>query len=633
MQDDPQNAQTILDAINALRAPQGIGPFADGQEYANALGRGTRVVNTPLTGVGPLPSSAKLFPEFQQQRPRQDVIGTEIAGIVGGANDPMAMLDAGPPLIQKPIKKEPEIEKAPEESTISEGPVRESAKQMIDSMTDILPEQKEEAKMAVDAPPAPETPSSSVSPMQKLAMIAMAIAPTVIGYAAAGKKGAYLGAASTGKGLAAGLEQKGEEDKFEFAKKKQAEELALARERAKGKEAGAKADRVLTDEQGYMFFQGEDNQVDPVINPRTGQQMREANVPLSEFDPKTGKWLQMKQKFELPQGTQAPGVGIASFKNMYDSVVEMKKSAEDKRGKQAPEFVLKSSTLGLSRKYPYWSPDNPTPPPGFEGTRADWDAARLEAIADYNKINSMVSGLSTAEAKKKEPQKQPSLQERAEIDLYKDEVKKWADKDWREFRSKQANAENFFNQDLSKIKSSAIDPALWFEYMKSIQQDNSVIREGDVATAMRFMATKTRIDSWLTQYGPQLGSAMTEEMRRDMIDYLKQIRGIKERLFMMDVNGIVRKGNNLGFKRPQAPQTAIDEAKSWSIKNGVTNAPLLGMAAGTTIWNQRVSQMIDKGELKNGQFVKDTDGRTFLVKFTARPDGKIGKSLVEWVIK
>jgi hypothetical protein len=193
----------------------------------------------------------------------------------------------------------------------------------------------------------------------------------------------------------------------------------------------------------------------------------------------------------------------------------------------------------------------------------------------------------------------------------------------------------FFKKPLSEIKARGVaDSALWFLYMKEIQQDASVVREGDIATAMRFMDTKTKIDSWVNQYGIDLGSAMTEEMRKEIINYLSEVRNIKDRLAMTDINSMTTKGLRLGFEAGKVPvsSTAQDEARNWANPK-IKAAPVLGMAAGTPIWGKRIKEMVSSGDLKNGQFVKDTDGTPYLIEFYSGPTGKIGVRTRYWAVK
>ncbi len=153
---------------------------------------------------------------------------------------------------------------------------------------------------------------------------------------------------------------------------------------------------------------------------------------------------------------------------------------------------------------------------------------------------------------------------------------------------------------------------------------------------MRFMSTKQRIDSLLSQYGVNLGSAMTDTLRKEIIDYLSEIRNIKEKQAMMDINGMVVKGMkaplNIKSEQTLMPSTARDAAKSWA-SSRMTGAPTLGMAAGTPIWKKRIPEMVASGELKNGQFVKDTDGDPYLIHMYKKPNGKFGIQAIYWAVK
>jgi hypothetical protein len=127
---------------------------------------------------------------------------------------------------------------------------------------------------------------------------------------------------------------------------------------------------------------------------------------------------------------------------------------------------------------------------------------------------------------------------------------------------------------------------------------------------------------------------MTEEMRKEIVNYLSEVRSIKERLAMADVNSMTTKGMRLGFDPKKVPvsSTAQDEARNWANPK-IKVADTLGMAAGTPIWAKRVKDMVSQGQLKNGQFVKDTDGDPYLIEFYTGPSGKIGVRTRYWAVK
>lgn len=620
MDDNSQNAASILAALEALKKPVGVGPVASGDNYGQmleAIRRGSGAVQAVKSGTAPVvtpvapqspsvntfiaPSKDVNIPADAPSQQEAAFIESRLTGkpqkpAQGIRQEKMAE-DVGM------IPESPSAATTPEES--------QAAMDMVDQQP-IAPEVKEEVKnnIANQDQLKDKDPQKMTLP-EKLAIIAMAVAPTVVGYAAHGTKGAYLGAASSGKGLAAGLEEAKDQDKMAIEKAKALKTAA----------AVEKSDKIITDEQGNMFFQNEANKLSPVINPSTGQQMRQANVEITGYDEANQPFKRMK--FEQPKETaQAPGrVGAAV---MFNDIVTTAKEKNIKGVNLSPDM------RAFASKYPDYSPRNEQPPQGVD--KASWDSDRklfLKQIADAEK--------KLSPEKPKTPSGAPTIQQRAEMDLYKDEVKKWAGDEWKAFRNEATAAEMFFNRSTNEIKSRGVaDAALWFDYMKKIQQDQSVVREGDVATAMRFMSTKQRIDSLLSQYGPNLGSQMTDGLRKEIIDFLGEIRKIKEKQAMMDMNNMVRKGMTPGISIPPErtllPSTAKSEAIKWA-SSRLASAPVLGMAAGTPIWKKRIPEMAQAGELKNGQFVRDTDGDPYLIDFFKRPDGKIGVRAIYWAVK
>jgi hypothetical protein len=457
---------------------------------------------------------------------------------------------------------------------------------------------------------------------QKMASIAMAVAPTVVGYALHGTKGAYLGAAATGKGLEAGATEMDRQTRLDNETKRADAAMKKAEKDAAAKEKRASFDKLVTDEYGNQWFYDENNQLQPVK--ANGKQIRKPNTPISSYNAQTGQ-----QETRMPY-ERAPGSS-----NVQEVPVNVRGAVNDLIGQST-----KAGLQGFSvpPEVEAFIAKNP------EGTMNDMTPTMrqrfMKVMDDQRALINKQMGDAANQARKPVKQQQqkgpaPTLQDKAAIAGYVDEVKNWNKGSWNAYKGSQSTAEIFFKKPLSEIKAKGVaDSALWFNYMKEIQQDASVVREGDIATAMRFMSTKKKIDSWLSQYGTDLGSAMTEEMRKEIVNYLSEVRSIKERLAMADVNSMTTKGMRLGFDPKKVPvsSTAQDEARNWANPK-IKVADTLGMAAGTPIWAKRVKDMVSQGQLKNGQFVKDTDGDPYLIEFYTGPSGKIGVRTRYWAVK
>lgn len=639
-----EQADIMDPRIGAIYGQLAAGPVADADAYGallqkiredelkkQALARGAATVQAVRAGQAPV-----VVPQAPAPTP---VTTTAMPGGTSGPL-PQSAIEArqiisGKPQMNQPrqnvmASEMPEVQTEPTVMQERAGAQEESPN---------VPTPEESVKIATDIIQKSDAPddqkndqieqiSSNPDLAQKMAMIAMAVAPTLVGYAAFGKKGAYLGAASTGKGLEAGTKQYIEDEQFK-------QKMDLEREKKQvSKEKKERDQWVSAGEDKYgnaLILNKYTGEIKPAMVSQTGERVTRANVPVARLDTKTGN-IVSQMKYERP-AEQPAGMMTPVGRKMNDVNRQIKsiKSSNKKFDLYVPTEVEE-----FAQNYPNHPLGSKTPPAGMS-----------EGVYDeiMPRVNAYFAGAEDAINKAKgakEPAEKPkaaSLQDRAAIDLYKDEIKKWAGNEWKEFRDKHANAEMFLNKPLGQIKERAVaDAALWFDYMKLIQQDQSVVREGDVATAMRFMNTKQRIESLVNQYSPlQLGSAMTDGLRKEIIGYLGEMRKIQEKKAMLDINTMIIKGMqqpiNISADRTIMPSTARREANAWASSAGISRAPVLGMAAGTPIWKKRIPEMYASGEVKNGQFVKDTDGTPYLIDVTKKPNGKLSVKAIYWAVK
>jgi hypothetical protein len=583
---------------------------------------------SPGTGVIPVSGSREMAQftgksglEWASPEERAMILGkssgknNKIA--IGGDQAATTSGDVAPPIIadvQKSVGPAADkmAEPTPKQTVVAKAILKEK----IASYPTMTPEEKQQKIAELNTDP---------SIGQKLAMIAMAVAPTLVGYAAGGTKGAYLGAASTGKGLEVGAKAYQEEDQFN-------KELALKKSQIEAKKEKEKQDQWVPfgeDPTGNaLLLNKETREVVPAQYAGEGGAVRRANQP--QYNPISG--LLIGNKYEPAPGQRR--MGVSTLVEELDTLGTMASQIKDSKGKQKLPMgvpvdpVLKSWAV----KHPKWKVGDPAPQGETEATTSaitntfhENKAKIMDQLREYSSIS-----------ESKTPATKQTPQEKDSQTVYRKEMEQWNERRyWQGWKEKQSKAEALFSSSTSaELKRTGIsDPDLWFNYMKEIQGDNSVVREGDISTAMRFMELKTRIGGYLSMI--QGGSQMTDKMRSEMQSYLREVRSIKEKNMMRDINNNVLTGMEKGYtgKNILVSGSARREAYKWAAPRMVSATPVTGIQPGSPMWEKAIKDGFVSGKVKNGSFVRDLDGDYHLIEAKSDDNGGFDVTSTSWVIK
>jgi hypothetical protein len=540
------------------QAPQGVVPLAFGDMYGAMLSGGAPG-SIPFDTGAPMNTYMEHTPVQEEAAPEISTasMNGNVAGFVGSQGFKNQGV-SGDPREDLSVVKQKQEEK-------------EAAKEMIDH-TPLPVEQKEEAKMELENPATYTTPiqnTDGMTPMQKLATIAMALAPAVIGYAAHGKKGAFLGAASTGKGLAAGVDQKNKEDEL-IAKQK--------------KEAGNKFDKTITDQYGRQYFYDENNKLQPVIV--NGEQIRKPNVPT--YNPQTGLHL-AKTYEDLPGETPEPAGAISMAGEMID-IGTMAEKAKIKDG-AAVDPQLEAFYL----KYPKATFEGPAP----EGvSQRQWENIKARHTIQKDTIMKQIRGQQTESGKQKTDPMEMILA-RQQIN----NMNSYRDKTYRPAMEKIDRAQKW----LSTLGNNSVEnAAAYFDYMKEVQGDSSVIREGDQRTIESYFNFGTKLGQIKAVFDNK--GRMSDEMKSDIKKFLSSVADFQDRKLAVSMNQFATEAYAGGEKSYRVFVSGMTpEAKS-SINSYVSRQ----LSGKQPMSKQDIADGVASGAVGNGTMYRDAAGNIFI---------------------
>ena len=309
-------------------------------------------------------------------------------------------------------------------------------------------------------------------------------------------------------------------------------------------------------------------------------QLRRANVSRTTVDPQTGLPV-TKQAFEEAPTQGAVSAPIPERQSTLKNIWQQKMDIARK------EYNTELAPSALSQRFPDVDIYGPRP---SNMTQSQWDNLKYQANAEIKTADKFLADAAAKRAageqtRQTEVAKQPGRLaeisakglETRKTEMVKGEVQKGVEQVKQEGRVELANINNAAKEKLAKMKSaiekttkpdmydvkstgtnvrdwgkskkddlSAIkngqnllavmkdsdtiqtsNGAAFFQYLRLVQGDNSVIREGDYNIAMQFLPLKTRVDSFLNTYAKG-ESRMTPEMRKEITAFISKYNQLKE---------------------------------------------------------------------------------------------------------
>jgi hypothetical protein len=411
----------------------------------------------------------------------------------------------------------------------------------------------------------------------------MAIAPTLVGYAAHGTKGAYLGAASTGKGLSAGVDEYQKEEKM-----KQARDIARSKQSLKGSiaEKAGKPGGETEDAAGFVYKYDASGKPQPVKLP-DGSQLRRSNAPRTMVTP-SGQTI-----------TTTPFEGKQEYETAQPSTEGLKTIGDRVKSKEAAWASIgrKPSVPEEFSRYQDINPDDPSTPKSLRERYYKWETKDAADLA-----RAQESDISAKQKVKTAAVKKPSVdtigrkQQISNINKFRDTV--YA-KDMAKIIDMEMWASNGFNTQVENA-------ALYFKYMKEVQGDDSVIREGDQRTIESYFNIGTK----LGQIGAVLDNKgrMSEELKADMLKFLRASTEFKKRQLAMTTNAYV---NEAAKTNPQMAEWALADMDA-GIKASAREFSRQKMASAQKLTKQQIADGVAAGKIDNGTMYYDSVGNPFV---------------------
>jgi hypothetical protein len=466
-------------------------------------------------------------------------------------------------------REEPSIEKTYQGLSLLEEAKNEVAK---------TPEQKQLIENAMNQP---DTGGMSVG--QKMAMIAMALAPTLVGYAAHGTKGAYLGAASTGKGLSSGVDTYQEEQK-----RKDAMDIAKTRQSVKGSvaEKAGKPGGETEDAAGLVYKYDASGKARPVMLPN-GEQLRRSNAP-------SIKLTQSGQS--IPQTKYE---GKSTYETAQPSTEGLKTIGDRVRSKELAwkEIGRKPSVPEEFSRYQDINPDDPSTPKALRERYYRWET---KDAADL--LKAQESDISASKREKVAVAKKLAVdtigrkQQINNINKFRDTT---YSKDMVKIKEMELWASNGFD-------TTVENAALYFKYMKEVQGDDSVIREGDQRTIESYFNIGTK----LGQIGAVLDNKgrMSDALKSDMLKFLRASADFKKRQLAMTTNSYI---NEAAKTNPQMVEWALTDMDA-PMKSNAREFARQRLAGAQKMTKQQIADGVLAGKIDNGSMYYDSVGNPFV---------------------
>jgi hypothetical protein len=588
---DNQSTPGMMDAlIEMLRMkrqqpPQGVGPVASGDTYGEMLRpreAGSIPWDVGQPAQGPV-ESAPIDQIIAAMTPgKSDLamagMGREVAGFgLAPATSKLDGMPANEPVYQKKEQPAEVVTEQPAEPVA----LPEIAVSLMAQARDEVaktPEQKQQLDQALTKK---DTDGMSIG--QKMATIAMAIAPTLVGYAAHGNKGAYLGAAATGKGLSAGVDEHQKEEKM-----KQAIDIARLRQAVKGSvaEKAGKPGGETEDASGFVFKYAASGQLKPVMLP-DGSQLRRSNAPRTMVTP-SGQTI-----------TTTPFEGKQQFETAEPSTEGLKTIGDRVKSKESAWASIgrKPSVPEEFSRYQNINPDDPSTPKSLRERYYKWETKDVADLAKAQEADIAAKSRVKVAAEKK-----PSVdtigrkQQISNINKFRDTT--YA-KDMAKIKEMELWASNGFDTQVENA-------ALYFKYMKEVQGDDSVIREGDQRTIESYFNIGTK----LGQIGAVLDNKgrMSEELKTDMLKFLRASADFKKRQLAMTTNSYVNEAAKTNSQMAEWAMTDMDAG----IKSSAREFARQRLESAQKLTKQQIADGVAGGTIDNGTMYYDSVGNPFV---------------------
>jgi hypothetical protein len=188
---------------------------------------------------------------------------------------------------------------------------------------------------------------------------------------------------------------------------------------------------------------------------------------------------------------------------------------------------------------------------------------------------------------------------------------------------------DFYLNDFDRLSSQMItDPMTWQKYLKTIQDDSSVVRPGENEMAMQFIPVSEKIKMFLNSK-VKMDSIMTASLRTDVLNMFADMKRVRMSRFADAVNEYYKEAKSQG-KEDVLRQRLSPEAKSMVndlYRDGIRKAPVLSIVD--------YKKLYDSDKLKNGFFFKDPTGKMYMFKDQKYDrDGKITSRgrVTEWEV-
>jgi hypothetical protein len=493
---------------------------------------------------------------------------------------PTEKAQPSPATTQEPVPSPEVAQKIAEEEAIAKNPeaamaLADQKIEQIKQETATTPEEKQKLDNAV----------AGMSLPQKLAMIAMAVAPTAVGFALAGKKGAYLGASATGKGLQEGAEMSFKEIKDQEDEKKYAKDV--------------------TNEYGQIFEVYRDGTSKPRVDPTTGDYMFAANEKRTVFDPQTGERVDTLKFKERPAGYPTrPG-----------------QTAQSQQTQQAPMEQAQKGTAKTTIAREIAEIESNRRRVGFEGT---FTPTEISALVEQNP-NMTEDDLTEEQRRRwireKIKEKERIADEEARIAADKrqaareqDRKKNVVDKTIVNQQLKNLNAyrDGTFKKDKEMIdrvdKWASMDgntqsegSALFFDYMKMAQADETAIREGDQRTIESYLNFSTRWSQIESVFRD--GGKMSPELRADIQKFMAAVKRFKMAKLAITTNDFA----NQSYESGEATYKAFVSGISPEIKGPAVRYAQEQLAGKRPITEKELADGVRAGIVGNGTMYQLTN--------------------------
>lgn len=609
------------------QAPSGIGPFAPGPIGVISPESQQRLSNYDLALKLQAADRAKLAATMEK------TLDSPIDQIVAALKAPKSrnLELRSEPYSAAPIPRDDSIVPTPEaapaapEATPTETPTTSPGPQMTKDEQVAVAQRLLEME-ADKAAPTPEDKIKLAQKLQedsgdgmtigqKMASIAMAVAPTVVGYALHGTKGAYLGAAATGKGLQEGATEMDRQTRLDNETKRADAAANRTEKQAKAAEKKAAFDKRITDEYGNQWFYDENNNLSPVMV--NGKQLREANTPISSYNAQTGQ-QETRMKFEAAPGTPKVQEIPVNVRGAVNDLIGQSTKAGLKGFSVPPEveaFIAK----------------NP------EGTMNDMTPTMrqrfMKVMDDQRALINRQLGDAATQARK--PVKAEKAQQVREDTIG---------------RKQQINNLNRFRdtiyaKDIQKIKDMESwsrggfdtkfeNAALYFKGMKEVQQDESVIREGDQKTIESYFSIGTKlgqIESVINNKGK-----MSDDLKSDILKFLRSSSEFKQNQLATATNNFV---NEAARENPKKAEWAMSDMDP-TMKANAREFARKKLANAQKLSRQQIADGVVNGTIQNGTMYYDYTGNPFIhqgITYQQTPQGKLrmtnAGAPIRWRIK